>query len=302
MTDVVLIRLEWTQGRPRLRVRRPPSAASALVDLTGFALNYCVDGETTRRCLGHKPFRDRSQTWVDCDNEPLHEGRLCDRCAASDATFASQLHHAHSKAPGELDGAVRRHLEQPNKLYLAAFRDGSVKVGTSTANRLEERLDEQGAWIARVVVDATDGYAVRALEDRISAELGLPQSVSIRRKLDGLLKPRPESVLESEIDLWTGRVHDLVMRAGEARLSPVSDDWRFAHADDPVYSGLHPYPLKLDSGAHDFGLLAASGRAVVMERPTTGDRFVADIRVLFGLELALGGFEPDPLAIQDSLF
>lgn len=273
-----------------------------MLDVAGFALNYCVVGETPRRCLGHKPFRDRTRAWADCDNEPLHDGRLCDRCAASDATFASQLHHAHSKAPGELDPAVRRHLEQPNKLYLAAFRDGSVKVGTSTAPRLVERLNEQGAWIARVIADAADGYAVRALEDRISAELGLAQSVSIRRKLEGLLQPRPEQALVDELDLWAGRVHELIGRAGDERLSPAADDWRFEQADDAVYTGLHPYPLKLDSGAHDIRLLAASGRLVVLERPNTGDRFIGDVRVLFGVELPLGDFDPDPLAVQDSLF
>jgi len=273
-----------------------------MVPLEGFGLNYFVGPETPRRCLGHKPFRDSTRAWVDCDAEPLHDGRLCDRCAASDATFASQLHHAHSKAPGELDPAVRRHLEQPNKLYLAAFRDGSIKVGTSTAPRLVERLHEQGAWVARVVADSDDGYAVRTLEDRISAELGLPQSVSIRRKLEGLQQPRPDRSLVDEIELWTDRVHELVDRSGEDRLSPASDDWRFEQADDPVFAGPHPYPLKLDSGTHDIELLAASGRAVVLGRPTTGDRFVADIRALFGFELPLGEFEPDPLAVQDALF
>lgn len=300
--DVLITGISWSEGRPRLRVRRPPSAPSELVDLAGFTLNYRVDRDTPRRCLGHKPFRDSSRPWVDCDGRPLHDGRLCDRCAASDATFASQLHHAHAKAPGELDGAVRRHLEQPNKLYLAAFRDGSVKVGTSTAARLPERLLEQGAWTARVVADATDGFAVRALEDRVSAELGLPQSVSIRRKLDGLQQPRAESTLVAEIELWADRIHHLVARSGEPRLAPASDDWHFSRADDPLFSGLHPYPLKLDSGAHDIELLGASGRAVVLTRPGTDDRFVADVRVLFGLELPLGAFDPDPLAVQDSLF
>ncbi len=152
------------------------------------------------------------------------------------------------------------------------------------------------------MADAADGFAVRALEDRVSAELGLPQSVSIRRKLHGLHQPRSERMLVEGVDLWTGRVHELVDRSGDRRLAPASDDWRFEHADDPVFAGLHPYPLKLDSGAHDILLLHASGRATVLERPSTGDRFVADLRVLFGLELNLGEFDPDPLAVQDSLF
>ncbi len=270
--------------------------------MVGLELNYAAGPGTPRRCLGHKPFRNSSHAWIDCDNPPLHDGRLCDRCAASDATFASQLHHAHTKAAGELDPAVLQHLRQPNKLYLAAFRDGSVKVGTSTAPRLHERLDEQGAWRARVVADAEDGFAVRALEDRISAELGIPQAVSIRRKLDGLVQPRPAAVLEGELDLWTGRVHEIIARARDKRVEPASDDWEFEDSAADAFDSLHPYPARLESGQHHIVLRAASGRALIVERPSTGDRFVVDIRRLFGLELPLGDFEADPLAVQDSLF
>lgn len=147
---VVIIGLTWSSGAPQLRVRRN-GAASQLVDLAGFSLRYTAGSDSARRCIGHKPFRDTSKPWEDCDRTPLHDGRTCDRCAASDATFASQLHHAHNRAQGELDAAVVKHLKQPNELYLAAFRDGSVKVGTSTAPRLRTRLTEQGAWRARVV-------------------------------------------------------------------------------------------------------------------------------------------------------
>ena len=300
--SLLITGLSWREGTPRLRVREPPSTPSTLVDLAGLDLNYRADASTTRRCLGHKPFRESAVAWRDCDNPPLHDGRLCDRCAASDATFASQLHHAHARAPGELDPAVLDHLRKPNKLYLAAFLDGSVKVGTSTAPRLNERLDEQGAWRARVVADADDGFAVRAIEDRVSLELGLPQAISIRRKLAGLHQPRPPEVLLDELDLWAGRIHDLLERFPNSGVRPANDDWTFAGADDDIYRRLHPYPAKLETGAHHIVCRAASGRAAVVERPATGDRFVVDIRSLFGLELAMGDFESDPLAVQDSLF
>ena len=297
----IITGLSWATGTPELRIREP-GESSTLVDLRGVSLNYSVEPMSERRCLGHKPFRDSSTPWIDCDNRPLHDGRKCDRCAAADATFASQLHHAHTRARGELDQAVLAHLDQPNVLYLATFRGGSIKVGTSTAQRLQQRLDEQGAWRARIVVAASDGFAVRTLEDRVRAEFGLPQLVSMRRKLDGLVTPSPIARIDREIDTWTASVQALLREINDDRLSATSNDWRFSMADDSLFSHLHPYPLKLSTGNHHIELLGASGRAVVLRRPAADDRFVADLRQLYGIVLPLGEHEPDELAVQDSLF
>jgi len=305
MTDthaLVLTGMSWSDGSPRLRVRQPPDAESTLVPVSGFGLNYQLGADPTRACVGHKPFRDGGASWFDCNNPPLHDGRKCDRCAAVDATFASQLHHAHNKARGELEGSVLRHLEQPNSLYLACFRDGSIKVGTSTAPRLTIRLAEQGAWLARVVASTTDGFAVRSLEDQVTVELGLPQSVSIRRKLVGLATPRPDEALVAELDRWTGLVHALIDARSDDRATKSSDDWAFGSATNPLWDSLHSYPLKLASGSHDIECMSASGRAVVLRRPGSDDHFVVDIQQLFGLVITPGDHIPDELSVQDSLF
>ena len=302
MADVeVITGLTWASGAPQIRLRRN-GAASVLVDLAGHTMQYTTGPDAPRSCIGHKPFRDTSVAWEDCDRPPLHDGRTCDRCAASDATFASQLHHAHTRAQGELDAAVVKHLQQPNELYLAAFRDGSVKVGTSTAPRLRTRLIEQGAWLARVVGTATDGFAVRSIEDRVTVALGLPQSVSIHRKLRGLEQPQPDSALLSELELWTNRAHDLIEGSGDDRLTSIKVDWRNPQADDSLWDRLHPYPLKPESGSHDLELITACGRAVVARRPGGPDHFVFDLRRLYGVALTLGDETPDELAVQDSLF
>jgi hypothetical protein len=298
---VVLTGMTWAGGSPALRVRRN-GAPSVLEPLAGFALQYSTGPEAVRHCVGHKPFRDTSTPWMDCDRLPLHDGRTCDRCAASNATFASQLHHAHNKGASELDSAVRAHLDQPNHLYLAAFRDGSIKVGTSTAPRLSTRLDEQGAWTANIVADARDGFAVRTLEDRVTVELGLPQSVSVVRKLDGLVHPQPLTQLREELGHWTKNVTQLIERSSDERIEASDATWTFAGHDDPLFEGLHPYPLKLESGNHDLEFLGASGRVAVLQRPGTNDRFVVDVRKLYGIELTLGHVVPDELAVQDSLF
>ncbi len=291
----------WNNGSPKLRLRRN-GRASELLALSGLALQYSTGPDAPRRCIGHKPFRQRGVAWEDCDRPPLHDGRTCDRCAASDATFASQLHHAHNRGAGELDAAVRSHLEQPNNLYLATFRDGSIKVGTSTAPRLQTRLEEQGAWVAQVVATTTDGFAVRSLEDRVTVELGLPQSVSVRRKLAGLIQPVADDALRTELSRWTTTVHALIEQHGDDRVETRSTGWVSPISTDPLWHRVHAYPLKLQSGNHDIEFLTASGRVVVISRPGSSDRFVADIRALFGVEIVIAEVVPDELTVQDSLF
>jgi len=298
---VVITGVVWTNGAPKLRVRRN-GRPSELVPLAGLTLQYSTGPDAPRRCIGHKPFRQTGVAWEDCDRTPLHDGRTCDRCAASDATFASQLHHAHNRGAGELDAAVRTHLEQPNNLYLAAFRDGSIKVGTSTAPRLQTRLVEQGAWVAQVVATTTDGFAVRSLEDRVTVDLGLPQSVSVRRKLAGLIQPVSDDRLRTELSQWTTTVHELITRHGDDRVDATSTGWVSPVSTDPVWHRVHAYPLKLQSGNHDIEFVTASGRIAVIARPGSSDRFVADVRALFGIELTLAEVVPDELAVQDSLF
>ena len=298
---LVLSGMSWLGETPSVRMRIN-GEASQLRPLKGLRLRYRVPATPLYRCIGHKPFRDRAVAWVDCDRPPLHEGRTCDRCAANDATFASQLHHAHTRGAGELDAAVRTHLEQPNNLYLAAFRDGSIKVGTSTAPRLSTRLCEQGAWAARIVASTSDGFAVRTLEDRITVDLGLPQSVSVRRKLDGLVQPLADQRLATELDRWSAAVHSLIEQHGDDRVEAVLEHWNCPVADDPALHRVHAYPLKLQTGGHDVELAHASGRIAVLVRPGSDDSFVADLRALFGLEITIDHVEPDELTVQDSLF
>jgi hypothetical protein len=75
-----------------------------------------------------------------------------------------------------------------------------------------------------------------------------------------------------------------------------------------VWEGLHAYPARLDSGTHHQEVLQICGRMAVLTRPGTTagsgktDRFVADLGQLYGIELDLGQYEPDQLAVQDSLF
>jgi len=186
-------------------------------------------------------------------------------------------------------------------MYLAAFRDGSVKVGTSTQRRSQQRLEEQGAWIAHYVAVADNGFAVRDLEDRVTADLGLTQAVNASRKVRGLLNPVADERLTETLERHRRSVHELMV-AGVDSVASMDKTWRHPMADHPAVAKLYPYPTKLTSGGHDLELVTAVGRTAIARRPGTDDAFPIDLGPVFGLQLEMGGAVSDEIAIQDSLF
>jgi len=301
---MVILATTWSDGAAMLRVRRGDARDSSLEPLAGFALNYRVSDDLRRVCIGHVPFRKGRGTYHDCVNEPEAAGRRCERCMIVEATFASNLHHAHTRGSAELDPSIAAHLQQPNQLYLAAFRDGSLKIGTTTEQRRDTRLAEQGAWRALIVADADDGFIVREIEDLVTEELALVQAVHIRRKIAGLVSPRPDDQLDAQLRRSAARVRELVEQMNSDRLRALSEPQPWAHptAAELRNTKLLDYPLRLDHGSHDLVLQHAVGRVAIASRSGGADRFALDLQPLFGVELELGDFESDEIAIQDSLF
>lgn len=298
----VIVALSWDRGSPAVRLRDDEQPDSQLVPLLGLRLNYRASPTSRRYCLGYTPFRKADVDYVDCLKTPGPGSRKCSGCSVVDATFASNLHHAHKLDRAEIDPAIAEHLRQPNLLYLAAFRDGSIKVGTTTEKRRERRLTEQGAWRAVIVARADDGYLVRHVEDAVTAEIGVSQSVLVARKLDGLVSPRSDGSLEDALAACAVEVHELMQSRADDGVEPLNDPWSFPGSEDPIWGSLHRYPLRLDTGSHDLEVVAACGRLVALRRPRSDDTFVADLAKLFGIELALGDYQSDELAVQDSLF
>ena len=85
----------------------------------------------------------------------LESGKQCEYCAAHDEFTA--LHTAHLYA-GTLTPGMRAYAQQPHRLYIATFPDGSSKVGTSSQHSTPRRLDEQAVatatYIAQWVADS----------------------------------------------------------------------------------------------------------------------------------------------------
>ncbi len=297
MTRQAILGLRWRDDEVALRVRSADSPASSFEPLIGRTLEFRVATEKPTWCLG------RSGSGVyDCANRPTSVNRKCTPCSVADAAHASLLHHSHRR-DGEpvLDGSVADHLAQPNVLYVAAFRDGSLKIGTSNAERAMTRLAEQGAWSAVLVAEAVNGYLVRIVEDAVTQVLGLPQSVSMVRKLQGFVRPVDDAVLRVRLNQAIDRIHQLI--DGTDGIAAIDQPWRFNHHDQ--WDRVVRYPADLAAGAHELEILAACGRAVLARVPgddEANDSFVADLGRLYGHELEWGRFGTPTLTIQGSLF
>ena len=297
---LVVVAYSWADGRPRLRVR-PPDAVSTVVDAPGFRLHYRVDTDPVWHCPGRIPFRSGRGDYVDCLNRPQPGGRTCVDCAVAEATLAGSLHHAHVRSADELDAAVDEHLRQPNILYLAGFGDGSIKVGTSTAERASKRLLEQGALAAAVVAKTDDGIVVRRVEDLVTERLGIPQSVGAARKLRGLVTPMSHDHLWARLEAAREAVHDLVDREAPTGVTPTLEPWVNPDHRRIRDEKLFAYPADLRRDAHRLTIDYVVGRLAVAVG-TGGDRFVIDVGRIFGLELEVGDFDPVEITVQDSLF
>lgn len=299
---LIVLGLVWTDEAPFLRIRRP-AMPSQLVPLNGLDLSYSVT--TVRHCLGFVA-RSSSEDRADCDNRPQPGEPRCVGCSVAQANFAAGLHHAHTRDVAELDSDALNHLRQPNSLYLAAFRDGSLKVGTSTSHRHNKRLLEQGAWRAVTAATTEDGIAVRNLEDAVTTALELPQSVSIKRKIRGMVSPLTDTDLSARLINALGEVNTLA-RQGDFG-SPVTptdpeevDAWEFPQ-ELWGEQKLHVYTAPLDVDCHNISVEATCGRMVMLSKPGSADRFVADVGQLFGREVDIGERAPVDITVQDSLF
>lgn len=271
-----------------------------MVPLVGKRLCYRV-ADAPLACLGHTVRTADGREYVECPN-PVEKGRLCERCRAAENVAAASLHQAHRIGRGAVDARTAAHLEQPHRLYLAGFRDGSVKVGTTAGRSGGVRLAEQGAWVARYVALAADGFAVRELEDLVTEKLGIAQAVSVSRKVAGMVTPHRDEDLEADLTSRALDVGGLIDALGDTRFEFSSEAWRNPAASDPEWDDVVRYPLGLDSGSHDLMVRGVVGRVILAERPGSSESFVADLGPLFGIPIEFGSFEPDEVSVQGALF
>lgn len=303
----MLLESSWAGPEPAVRVRRDGERTSHHIPLLGLQLQYQLDDQSKRFCLGHRAFGSKGSEYIDCLRPPKPGAKKCVRCAVHDATFASNIHHAHTKDRSGIDRFFAQHLAKPNVLYLAAFRDGSIKVGTSTEERMNHRLAEQGAWVAQIVARSDDGFVVREIEDLVTEFVGLAQAVSARRKLAGFLQPVADASLEQVLATHAVKVVGLVDALNDERLTSMNQGWQFPTRSDPAWQSPVRYPLAVDSGSHHLTVVAACGRTLGCQRQLPdgtieSETYLVDVGDLYGKQLLLGQFDSDEVSLQKSLF
>jgi hypothetical protein len=289
----------WTTGDPRLLLAPLPDGPLVYAEIMHQRLGFAAG--TGRWCTGRYRFADtvRVEALACPDRAPAGQSDQCARCARQDEfRFAHQFHQ-----DGHASEALRRYMDQPHWLYLATFADGTTKVGTAAEPRKRSRLDEQGALFATYLTESPDGRTVRHLEDALTRDLRMPQTVRAATKLKALANLTDLSA--------AGATHDHhVARAAEAladmNLSSVPEKWAPPAEGDRlrVTGGVRVlYPHDLREGEHGFTIVSCIGTQVLAS-PGGDDQVghVLDLGVLKGRRITLGPFASPTAAVQSSLF
>jgi hypothetical protein len=289
----------WATGAPSLLLA-DTTATLGTVDVVGLRIGVKA-AEDGRFCTGRYGFAGTFQV------EPLPcpqraqagPGGQCAACQGrDDFRFA---HHAHEG--GHASPALSAYLDQPHLLYVATFANAASKVGTAAAPRRVSRLDEQGPVHATYLLQASDGRTVRLLEDTLSREAGLAQSVHGAAKLAALTDPDPRQARAAH-EAAVGRALAALTALG---LSPEPEEWTppacGAELRAPRQGERLAYPHDLREGEHGFQVESCSGsHALVRLTPDDDVRYVLDLNALKGRRVLIGSYTSPAMPLQGSLF
>lgn len=289
----------WASGAPTLLMAEPTGRLEHL-PLVGLDVGFTVTSRE-RHCTGRYRFVNRYQVEpLACPQKAqIAKGSQCPTCLGQDEfRFAHQAHEG-----GYLPPALDTYLSQPHWLYIATFAPSMSKVGTAAAPRKTSRLNEQGPQFATYITQSPDGRTVRRLEDALSRELGLTQTVRRGTKVKALTE-QP----------LTAEQHDDVV----ARALVTLTDWGTIcqpHAWTPPTESLALLPLQprndlvvhphdIRQAAHGFHIQACLGSTALVHLIGNADsaKYVVDLGALKGRRVLLGDFSSPRTASQSPLF
>lgn len=292
--------ITWAPGHPVLLLAPQPGAPLLYAEFLNQRLGYRADG-TGRWCTGRYRFvHTHHVEAVACpDRAPADTGGQCPRCAGQDDfRFAHQIHHG-GHAPPELAA----YMAQPHWLYLATFADGATKVGTAAAARKRSRLDEQGPVFATYLTRTADGRAVRFLEDALTRDLALPQTIRAAAKLRALAHLRDlthaRTAHQGHLDRACAALAHMNVPATPQPWTPPGQGDLLRTAD--TRRTLYPHDPR--DGEHGLQTLACLGTQVLAaltdDEPPT---HLLDLGTLKGRRITLGPFHSPSTAVQSPLF
>ena len=264
-------------------------------------LRFRVVAGRERQCIGTVERSEDGSTRVQCDS-PAVSARQCERCQTKDNIAAANMHQAHRRGRDAIGKAMAAYLTHPHRLYVAIFRDGSTKVGTTRGLSGGNRLVEQGAWYASYLAQTDDGFFVRDLEDSITEKLGIRQAVDTRKKFAGHLQPLLDQELENQLTQLANEIQKFLSKEIGAKGSLLDDQWSNPRIEDQAWTNLVSYPTVINQGAHEFTIKSMVGRLAVCNRTGFAENFLLDLQPLLTQPLETGDFEIDEFIMQDSLF
>ena len=296
-----LAAVQWQDQKPSLEFRFQGTEPPEFKGANELELKFRIAAEGKRRCIGTVERSKDGTISVPCDL-PAKGLRLCERCQTKDNIAAANMHQAHRRGRESINKSMAEYLTHPHRLYLAIFRDGSLKVGTTRGSSGGNRLVEQGAWYARYLAQVDDGFMVRELEDLATEELGINQAVDTRKKFAGHLEPLSNQELIDRLERLSNETEGLISKEIGTRGVLLGEQWSNPRTEDPMWSDLIAYPAAINQGAHEFTIQSMVGRLAGCNRQGFEENFLLDLQPLVAQPLENGNFEVDELVMQESLF
>ena len=296
-----LAAVQWQDQKPSLEFRFQGTEPPEFKGANELELRFRIAAEGTRRCIGTVERSKDGTISVPCDL-PAKGLRLCERCQTKDNIAAANMHQAHRRGRESINKSMAEYLTHPHRLYLAIFRDGSLKVGTTRGSSGGNRLVEQGAWYAKYLAQVDDGFMVRELEDLATEELGINQAVDTRKKFAGHLEPLSNQELIDRLSRLSNETEGLISKEIGTRGVLLGERWSNPRTEDPMWSDLIAYPAAINQGAHEFTIQSMVGRLAGCNRQGFEENFLLDLQPLVAQPLENGNFEVDELVMQESLF
>lgn len=168
----LVVGFTWHDGTVQLRTWSIEDERYATRDLTG-ALAFRV--EPGRHCTG---FHDGRALRPCPTSATVGRGRQCEACQLQDAFRPCMMCNG-TRCP-RLTSKMRSYCQGTHHLYLACFGSETLKVGTASHHRREQRVIEQGPLAAMRVAEA-DGPAIKRMEHLLVAA-GFTETMRRQRK------------------------------------------------------------------------------------------------------------------------
>lgn len=290
----------WAGGAPHLVVASADGERHR-VPVMGERMAFRVEPDA-RWCIGRfDATRPGDARHVPCDRAArATTGTQCDECARRDDSRF--MHHIHRG--GYVPDSVKEYLEQPHRLYIATFADGTSKVGTASNARGRTRLDEQGAVAATYLAQVADGAAVRVHEDAVTAATGIPQTKHKSGKAASLVRPLPRArVAAAHADAVE---HARAFLAAEG-VALTLEPWRPPPHHDAFFAtaGAHvfdAYPHSLATGEHCLTAVGIVGGVALVTVNDDDAPLVVDLDALRGRRIEPAPVRSPETMSQQSLF